>query len=238
MKAGRRKDLKTNELIQSIQEVVQTVRRYGGYIAVGAVAAVLVIVIGFYWRYSEQQRRQQAWEQVLMAAQGAGAAPVDRVQRLQQVAADHEGENVGAMADLLLARILLNEATFGPAAEDPSRREDLLGRAERAFRLVVEKYPDKLVPLGAALMGLAHLAEQQRDWQQAQSRYQQILADERLEVTPYWTLAARDLEEWSRLSTQKVVFVEATPATQPATSSQPVATTRSSRPSPVLPAGD
>jgi hypothetical protein len=238
MKAARRKNLKTNELIQSIQEVVQAVRQYAGYIAVAAIALVLVVAVGLYWRYSQQQLLQQAWADVLMAAQPAGAAPVDRTQRLEQVAADHEGEHVGAVAELMLAGALLDEATFGPAASDATRRDELFGRAERAYQHVAERYPDKLVPLGAALMGLANLAEQQHDWQQAQSRYQQILADKRLEVTPYRTLAARGLEAWPKLSGQKVVFVDAPPSTQPGSTSQPVAATQASPAPLLLPADD
>jgi len=238
MKAARRKDLKTNELIQSIQELVQTVRQYAGYIAVAAIALVLVVAVGLYWRHSQQQRVQQAWSDVLMAAQPTGAVPVDRVQRLGRVAADHEGEHVGAVAELLLAGTLADEATYGPAAGDAARRDELLGRSERAYRHIVERYPDELVSLGAALMGLANLAEQRRDWQQAQSWYQQILADRRLEVTPYWTLAGRGLEAWPKLSGQEVLFVEAAASTQPSGSSQPVAATQSSPVPLTLPAGD
>jgi len=238
MKAARRKNLKTNELIQSIQELVQTVRQYGGYIAVAAIALVLVVAIGFYWRYSQQQRLHQAWSDVLMAAQPSGVGPADRLQQLEQIAVDHEGEHVGAVAELLLAGSLVDEGTYGSAAGDATQREELLTRAERAYRHVVERYDDDLVPLGAALMGLANLAEQQRDWQQAQSWYQKVLADKRLEVTPYRTLAAQGLETWPKLSSQEVVFVEAAPPTQPTAESQPVAATQAS-PAPLLvPAGD
>lgn len=238
MKAARRKDLKTNELIQSIQELVQTVRQYGGYIAVAAIALVLVVAIGVYWRYSQQQRLHQAWSDVLRAAQPGGAGPVDRLQQLEQIAVDHEGEHVGAVAELLLAGALVDEGTYGSAAGDATRREELLARAERAYRHVAERYEDELAPRGAALMGLANLAERQRDWQQAQSWYQKILADKRLEVTPYRTLAARGLETWSKLSSQKVVFVEAAPSTQPGSTSQPVAATQASPAPLLLPAGD
>ena len=190
MKAARRKDLKTNELIQSIQELVQTLRQYGGHIAVAAIALVLVAGIGLYWRYGQQQRLHQAWSDVLMAAQPSGAGRVGRLEQLEQIAVDHEGEHVGAVAELLLAGALMGDATFGSGADDATRRGELLSRAERAYRHVVERYEDELIPRGAALMGLANLAEQQGDWQQAQSWYQKILADKRLEVTPYRTLAA------------------------------------------------
>ncbi len=237
MKAARRKDLKTNELIQSIQEVVATVRQYGGHIAVAAIALVLVVAIGLYWRYSQQQRLHQAWSDVLMAAQRSGAGPIDRLQQLEQIAADHEGEHVGAVAELLLAGALVDEATYGSAADDATRREERLGRAERAYRHVVERYEDDLVPRGAALMGLANLAEQQRDWEQAQSWYQKILADKRLEVTSYRTLAARGLETWPKLSSEEVVFVEAPASTQPTAASQPVAVARPAAAAATLPSG-
>ncbi|HUW82934.1 MAG TPA: hypothetical protein VMZ31_09065 [Phycisphaerae bacterium] len=237
MKAARRKDLKTNELIQSIQELVQTVRQYGGHIAVAAIALVLVVAIGFYWRYSQQQRLHQAWSDVLMAAQPGGVGPVDRLQQLEQIAADHEGEHVGAVANLLLAGALVDEVTYGSAAGDATRREELLAQADRAYRHVVERYEGELVPRGAALMGLANLAEQQRDWQQAQSWYQKILADKRLEVTPYRTLAARGLEAWPKLPSQKVVFVEAAASTQPTATSQSVAANPASAAAATLPSG-
>jgi hypothetical protein len=237
MKAARRKDLKTNELIQSIQELVQTVRQYGAHIAVAAIALVLVVAIAFYWRYGQQQRLHQAWSDVLMAAQPSAAGRVNRLQQLEQIAMDHEGEHVGAVAELLLAGVLVDEATYGSTADDATRREDRLARAERAYRHVVERYDNELVPRGAALMGLANLAEQQRDWQQAQSWYQKILADERLEVTPYRTLAARGLETWSALSSQEVVFVQAPASTQPTAASRPVPATAPSAAASTLPSG-
>lgn len=238
MKAARRKDLKTNELIQSIQELVQTVRQYGGHIAVAAIAVLLVVAIGLYWRYSQQQRLHQAWSDVLIAAQPSGAGPVDRLQQLEQIAVDHEGDHVGAVAELLLAGALVDEAMYGSAADDATRREDRLGRAEQAYRHIVERYDDDLVPRGAALMGLANLAEQQGDWQQAQDWYQKVLADKRLEVTPYRTLAARGLESWAELSSEEVVFVEAPASTQPAAASQPAVDSAAAEVSSTLPSDD
>jgi tetratricopeptide (TPR) repeat protein len=123
---------------------------------------------------------------------------------------------LAAAARQLLGDALLEEAVYGSGEGDPARQAVLLEQAQAVYQDIVQHYRDRVVPLGVALSGLATVAEQRGEWDEARRWYQAILDDARFDGTPYKSLAEKALAALPRLA-EPVTFVAAPPATQPTT---------------------
>jgi len=222
MKAKRRKDLRTNELIQTVQETWSAVRKYGSYIAAAAIAVVLVMGLGWYWRHGEAQHLEQGWSQ-LAAARLDSAGPEERIERLRSLVAEYGDGSLAVAARQTLGDMLMGEALGGAGMVDASRQEELLVQAEELYRQIVADPGQQWVALGAALIGLAKIAEQRGDLDQARQWYEAIIEDGKLAVTPYHRVAERGLVSLADLA-EPVEFVVAKASTQPV-SSAPVSST-------------
>jgi hypothetical protein len=216
MKAKRRKDLRTNELIQTVQETWAAVRKYGSYIAAAAIAVVLVIGLGWYWRHGKAQQLEQGWSQ-LAAARSGQAGVEERIERLRAIVAEHGGGSLAVAARQTLGDMLMGEAIGGAGMLDAGRQEELLAQAEEHYRQIVAEPAKQWVALGAALTGLAKMAEQRGDFDQARQWYQAIIEDGKLAVTPYHRVAETGLASLADLA-EPVEFVVAQASTQPAAS--------------------
>ncbi len=216
MKAKRRKDLRANELIQTVQEAWAAVRKYGSYIAAAAIAVVLVIGLGWYWRHGKAQQLEQGWSQ-LAAARSGPTGPEERIERLRAMVAEYEDGSLAVAARQTLGDMLMGEAIGGAGMLDAGRQEELLGQAEKLYLQIVANPGQQWVALGAALTGLAKMAEQRGDLDQARQWYQAIIEDGKLAVTPYHRVAETGLAYLADLA-EPVEFVAAKASTQPAAS--------------------
>jgi hypothetical protein len=212
MKARRRKDLKTNELIQSLQDAVAFVRQHATYIAAAAIALVLVIGLGGYWRHAKGKQIEQGWSE-LMAARSGGASGQERLERLREVVDNCSDARLLAAARQSLGDALSDEAIYGPGREDTERQGKLLSEAVTVYEQILAVDKEQWLNAGAALMGLAKVAEQRRDLEEARRRYQQVLDSEQLRDTPYYPLAEAGLTGLQDLA-EPVVFAAAPASTQ------------------------
>jgi hypothetical protein len=212
VKARRRKELRTNELIQSLQDLVQVGRRYGNHLLVVLIAAALAVGLGGYWRYAKAQQTEQGWAELMLAGQGGGATGQGRLARLQGLVEAHKGGMLGASARQLLGDALLDEAMYGSGEADAGRRAALLGQAQAVYQEIVQQYGDRVIPLGVALSGLASIAEERGEWDEARHWYRAILDDAKFDGTPYKSLAEKGLAGLPELG-EPVTFA----ATQPTT---------------------
>jgi hypothetical protein len=214
MKARRRKELRANELIHSLQELVQLGRRYSNHLLVGLIAAALAIGLGGYWRYAKAQRTEQGWAELVLAGQAGGSQ--GRLEHLHALAETHKDGMLGATARQLLGDALLDEAMYGSGEADPGRRAVLLAQAQAVYQEIVQQYGDRLVPLGVALSGLATIAQERGEWEEARHWYQAILDDAKFGGTPYKSVAEQGLAALPQLA-EPVAFAAAPLATQPTT---------------------
>lgn len=217
MKAKRRKDLRANELIQTVQEAWEAVRKYGSYIAAAAIAVVLVIGLGWYWRHGKAQQLEQGWSQLAAARSGPAGPDEERIERLRAMVAEYGDGSLGVAARQTLGDMLMGEAIGGAGMLDAGRQEELLGQAEKLYLQIVADPGQQWVALGAALTGLAKMAEQRGDLDQARQWYQAIIEDGKLAVTPYHRVAETGLASLADLA-EPVEFVAAKASTQPAAS--------------------
>ncbi len=213
MKAKRRKDLRANELIQTVQEAWVAVRKYGSYIAAAAIAVVLVIGLGWYWRHGKAQHLEQGWSQ-LAAARSGQAGVEERIERLRAIVTEHGDGSLAVVARQTLGDMLMGEAIGGAGMLDAGRQEELLAQAEELYLQIVADPGQQWVALGAALTGLAKMAEQRGDLDQARQWYQAIIEDGKLAVTPYHRVAETGLASLADLA-EPVEFVATKASTQP-----------------------
>jgi len=84
-------------------------------------------------------------------------------------------------------------ATTRPALKGPKSTEDYLALAERAYKIVVTDYVEQRISAITARMGLASIAENRRNWDEAAKNYQ-IVADDTSAPEAFVTLAKQRLE--------------------------------------------
>jgi hypothetical protein len=120
-----------------------------------------------------KQRRQMA-QQVQMAVDQVLAdtsEPEDNAVRAEAFIA--QGDLYWAMANLSP----LPGAATQPALAMPETPEQYLARAETAYNRVVKDYPGQYVARASALLGLAAIEENRRNWEKAIDTYNQMTAD-------------------------------------------------------------
>ncbi len=74
----------------------------------------------------------------------------------------------------------LAAATTRPAMALPRKREDYLDSAERAYRDVLQAYPDQILSWATAQYGLAAIAENRGDWVKALEAYNAVSKNQRV----------------------------------------------------------
>ncbi|MFQ6048685.1 MAG: tol-pal system YbgF family protein [Phycisphaerae bacterium] len=218
MKGTRRKELRSNELIESLRQLVAFGRRHSNYVVAGAVGAALVVGLGAYWQRAKAGRLQQGWSELLLVAQREGSGS-DRLARLRQVAEGYEAAPLAAVAWQLLGDALFDQATYGVAGEQAGRREELLDQASRAYQRILARYRQQWIARAVALIGLAKIAENRHDWLEARRYYQAVLDEPQFDATPYHSLAREALARLDRLA--EPVELVAVGATTQAVSSGP-----------------
>lgn len=220
MKQSRRKELKTNELSQYLNQLYEAASQYTNYIIGGLVVVVLILVIGSIVRANRVNAMQAAWNQYeeLSGSPAVSDEQLDEAQALadEWAVTSRLGSQVwGLQANLLYKRAiaLLDEG-------DTEQAVKLLNEARQVNDQLIDAYDDKPIIQAEALMRQSAvleslLMEGQAEQQTVAEVYQQLID---IPNCPYATLAEKQLNTLDdRTRTLKVV------ATQPA-ATQPAAT--------------
>jgi len=245
MKAERRHELQTNTLAKVITGAPSAYSRYGGRVLLALTAAVLVFVLVRYRVSSSRESARLARENLaaarttisnlhfadLLNAPPSEAASLRRRWTAEASTALEEAARLSdepqILSEVLLARGDLNWAlstlTEVPgAATQPSLRmemtpQQLVTGAEESYTGVLNQYPDETPAVVGARFGLAAVAEDRANWDEAKKQYQAIIDNPKI-AEAYRGQARLRLEkaaEWS----QPVLLVE--PTSQPATTQRP-----------------
>jgi tetratricopeptide (TPR) repeat protein len=199
MKSEHRHELKTNDLAKSLMTFQDYVKVYGGRVALGFAIVILIIVLIV--QRSGKSRAELAKSQddlayaanqinLLSHVQVSGngqvtvhPAAVEQVRRLLQDIRDKASDKkVLAQATLLqgdYAWAMANYPEIPGADTQPSLRPDkdrgdLFKEAKDAYQQVLTQYSDQTLPTVAAHMGLAALAENEFNWDEAKRQYEAI----------------------------------------------------------------
>ncbi len=226
MKAERRQQLRTNELAQTLADLVEYCRNNSGVILGVAAAVVLVLSLGAYWYATQVSARTQGWEDFAgsqMAGEG-GTGGFSR-DKIREVAVKYKSQPVlASMAWLRYADASVMELRSGRIP--PAEVQKALSDAVSAYNSVLNHYPEQTISVAGARFGLANLAEMQGRFGEAKTQYEAVVSDSRFAEMPYKSLAVEAINRLAVIS-QPVVFVD-TPTTEP--SSRPVALSPVSRP--------
>jgi len=204
MKAEERHHLKTNELAEALSDLPALWQKYGQQVLTGVVIVLLVLAIG--WWYIAYRRGQAAMRQTelqtelvrlsAMQLEAAEAAQkrltattpeeaalisftfdADSVkEKLGEAVRADAGSPAGMVAQLAQAQAHRLELLYAEAIPAPQEREELYSKAQQTYQNVLAAYPQDVNAQGLAKMGLALLAEDQEQWEQAQTYYNEIIA--------------------------------------------------------------
>ncbi|MGB9626291.1 MAG: tetratricopeptide repeat protein [Phycisphaerae bacterium] len=213
MKTKRRQELRTNELILQLIKARDYAARNWNWIAGTALVVVLVIAIIAYWQYNRGVRRIEGLNALATVREDANLPPAEQIDRLEQIAKQYPDPQVVLASLEAVGNSVMHRLLVDWTGESPSQREKLLGAAEAAFRRIVAEFPDRHEAVVRAHLGLAAIAEDRGDREEAARQYKAILDDPKLAaVTMYQGIAA------ARAGTldERMKPVEILPATRPA----------------------
>jgi tetratricopeptide (TPR) repeat protein len=199
MKSEHRHDLKSNDLASSLLTFQDYIKVYGGRVFLGIAIVVLVIVL-IIQRSGKSQAEAIKLQDDLAYANGqidrlnhvqvigdgqvtVRPAEVDPVRRLlQEIREKASDKNVLAEAAVSqgdYSWALANYPNVPGAATQPSLapdkpRSDLLKDAKEAYQQVISDYPDQTLAVVKAHIGLAAVAENEGNWDEAKHQYEAV----------------------------------------------------------------
>jgi hypothetical protein len=197
MKSEHRHELKTNDLAKHLITTQDYVQRYGGRVALGIAIVILVIVL-INQRIASGRKQEQDLRNDLAYARGeiqrlddidfmgrpaVKPADVEMARTLLQRVRDNASDKtLQAEALYWLGEYAWGIANYpdpAGAATQPSARLDkeraeALNEAKGAYQQVVDKYGDQRLAVVSARFGLAAVAENERNWDEAKKQYEAI----------------------------------------------------------------
>ena len=204
MKAEERHKLKSNELAESLEQVPAYLRAHGSKLLAGTVVVLVVVIGGLWWWNSQaaaqEQRAADLHEllidgdrlQVMAAFQArqsmsggpeaawagsVGYSSAEMVARLEELAGEAVGTNLGGTAMLQQAEVLRSELMYATREINASEKEAICQRAEKLYSQVVAGYGDSVILSGAAQMGRGLIAEERAQWDKAREIYGKLAAE-------------------------------------------------------------
>jgi tetratricopeptide (TPR) repeat protein len=201
MKSEHRHELQTNDLSKALMTFPDYAREYGGRIALGLAIVVLAIVLimqRLNHSHVEAQRQRdelafarsviQRLENATVTFQGTttfdptSPAVTDAARRLRDIRENASDKAVLAQATLAEGDLAWARANFPdvsaaatqPVPKPEKDRSELLTDAKNAYQAVLSQFPDQRIPVLAARFGLAAIAENARDWDEARKHYEAV----------------------------------------------------------------
>ena len=240
MKAQRRHELKQNTLALGLQSFPDFWRVYGGKVLLALVAILAIILFIRFRTQSAREAEQAAGESYATAVQAIGSLqnpPRDpklasEQRRAVQDQADRAISQVletstddGLKAEALVARGDLNwalarlpdpAAASQPTSRPTESRDDLLESARKAYDAALALPGAKPLSVTTARLGLAAIAEQRKQWDEAKKQYEAVKNDSR--TSPAFKAEAEaDLENLAKIQSPVLLGKAATlPTTAPA----------------------
>ncbi|MDB5323146.1 MAG: hypothetical protein JWN40_4777 [Phycisphaerales bacterium] len=220
MKSEHRHDLKTNDLAKSLLTFQDYAREYGGRVILGLVIVILAIVL-IMQRMGNTGATQAKVRDDLAYARNqidrlnhirvfddgrpsVRPAEVDSVRKLLQEIRDKATDkSVLAAATVALGDYSwalanypdLPAATTQPSLKPDKDRADLLKDAQSAYQQVITEYPDDILSNITARFGLAAVAENQSNWDEAKKQYEAVKAMSTPAADTYKILADAKLKQ-------------------------------------------
>jgi len=221
MKAKDRHRLKTNELAQTMSELIDYIRQHGNRLLTIAVILLVVVVGGGWWLRSRTTQQRQQHEQLAAQLQRTSLMQVEAAQRAQlgseladeqpaaapydaetvsavlgNLSQEAQGAAVGMTALLAQAEVARSALYFSEQDISPGQKSELCAQVRDIYNQILQQYPHETWVVGFARMGLALVDEELGQWDQARQKYEEIAADdgEKLAGTAFPRLAQKRLD--------------------------------------------
>lgn len=204
MKAEERQKLKANELDEAISTEIEFIKKHWRQVVSGIGACLVIISAAWWIVYFVKANRQAKIDNLQntivqleikekSAVQNARIQPKDQqeetgqevkvVQEDQPYDISAEVKNLGEisgksglgmMALIQKARALRSEVLYANPELNDQQAAEKLNQAETTYQELLSKYPNNPAAVGNAQLGLALLAEQKEQWDNAKKLYTEI----------------------------------------------------------------
>ncbi len=230
MKSQRRHELHYNELGQTLANLLEWAKKYGNYLAWGALLASVVVLVAVFVNRSRDkalQERQNDFDRAV-----ANQDPDVRLNGLAKIADEDGDKFITARATELVADEYASRIISGQGKASTEKLQEFSDRAKQYYQRLIDNFNEYPALAAEGHFGLAKLAENRGDFDTASVEY---LAAKKASPPDYpiWFRADEGLRELDKLR-QKVSFATTAPATQPA--SAPAATRPATSPAEKPPA--
>lgn len=200
MKSEERHKLKSNELADSLKELSEFFNRHSSKLLAGVIA-ILVLAAAVLWTQKNEAASQyerisllqnliaQSNQLQYRAAQQARVQSEEKTTEeflynvepqaglLAELAQMETGSPVGITALLQQAQNLRSQLLYSDKAMSEQEQLDLNRRTEIIYQRVISECPKQAVVAATARFGLALLAEDRGQWDQAKQIYETITDD-------------------------------------------------------------
>ncbi len=218
MKSEERHRLKENELADFLKDELESIRRLWhrhGTLVLSVVLLVLAALAGGSWMInnSSKQRSYRAsqlqnliakssslQERAVMDTIANGLAMGSYTTSVNEIVGELDGlyrkennSSVGMMALMQQAEALRSKLFFADSEISTSEKENLCSKAEELYKKIKKQFPGQPQAVGTAKFGLALVAEERGQWEEARKLYQEISQDNKLEGTAFPLMASKRL---------------------------------------------
>ena len=250
MKSEHRHELKENELskfIASLPQFYQDNQKMIIYIGVVAILVILSTWFTIFRKRDEKLRAQSlATGEILSVqmeksrvlqdlAQGQDSSMMlaSKSDKLKELSATTENENMSALALIKAAELLRSELHMRPVDPETPVINHQMGQAIGIYENAIETAPDNKLLVAMAKMGMGLCYEEIKDFAQAEKIYTEILSDQAMKSAPAATQAALRLETIADYKTG-VKFLPAPPKPEPVIEATPDAALENLSPGGIL----
>ncbi|MCL2647616.1 MAG: hypothetical protein FWD61_11515 [Phycisphaerales bacterium] len=227
MKPEERHELKENSLMIWLQyKLPAFLKKNGSYLILAATLCLLGYTLWNKRQQGIEATHSKFAEELVNAQPGAR----NRLLKLQHLVNDCDVPAICAIALRDLGNYYLtavntgvveattssSSSTTAPAAMIRIDPEEAMTRAAEAFNRILKNYPDNILAVGSAKMGLAAIAENKRNWDEARRIYQELVAPGARTGMTFAAAANAHLESLSALAKAPQLAINI-PTTLPAT---------------------
>ena len=195
MKSERRHELQHNTLDAELGRGVDFFRRHVGTMLWAVVIFCAVLLVTSYVRKHMRARDSEHRNAFIAAMSQEGLLPSERIEQLRPVADQTRDEAVAIEALFMMANLRIEG---GMRQLMPP--EEAAKLAEESYREVIERFSHHPIQVANAYIGLALLAENERDFDKAAEHYRAAIAVEGAGGSPATRLAEYYSESLPSLS--------------------------------------
>ncbi len=204
MKAQHRHEIKKNDLEETLEQVLNFLKKNGSRVT--AVIILIIVVIGaiLYIRRTDQIAQAQAWQQIVSAKMPNSTIRPQDIRRLAEQSSDPK---FASFAWLQLGDILLNKYML----DDKADKKQVAEQCIDAYSKVVDKYSKEKEAYASAKFGLGIMYENTGKWDKARKTYQDLERNKALSGVGIVSFARNrlmNLDKWKQASEIKLATTQ------------------------------